>query len=100
MSGSTLPQIETFLPSSRQNGGPFYRFGSLDVVAADGRTMLAMKIRASRGRRDEPDIALLLVSCGVTTVEQAFALCEKYFPEDPAPSRARPILDCLLPPEK
>ena len=75
---------------------PLYRFGSLEVLAADDRTMLAMKIRASRGRRDEPDIALLLTSCGVTTVEQAFALYEEYFPEDPAPPRARSILEYLL----
>ena len=79
---------------------PLYRFGSLEVLAADDRTMLAMKIRASRGRRDEPDIAVLLISCGVTTVEQAFALYEEYFPEDPAPSRARTILEFLLSPEK
>lgn len=79
---------------------PLYRFGSLEVLAADDRTMLAMKIRASRGRRDEPDIAVLLISCGVTTVEQAFALYEEYFPEDPAPPRARSILEFLLSPEK
>ncbi len=75
---------------------PLFRFGSLEVLAADDCTMLAMKIRASRGRRDEPDIALLLTSCGVTTVEQAFALYEEYFPEDPAPPRARSILEFLL----
>jgi hypothetical protein len=75
---------------------PVYQFGSLEVLAADDRTMLAMKIRASRGRRDEPDIALLLASCGITTVDQAVALYEEYFPEDPAPKRARAILEHLL----
>lgn len=75
---------------------PLYRFGPLEVLAADDRTMLAMKIRASRGRRDEPDIALLLQECGITSVEQAFALYEEYFPEDPAPWRARAILEQLL----
>lgn len=75
---------------------PLYHFGSLEIVAADDRTMLAMKIRASRGRRDEPDIALLLQSCGITSVGQAFALYEEYFPEDPAPKRARAILEYLL----
>ena len=79
---------------------PLYHFGSLEVLAADDRTMLAMKIRASRGRRDEPDIAVLLTSCGVTTVEQAFALYEEYFPDDPAPSCARHILEYLLSSEK
>ena len=75
---------------------PLYHFGTLDILAADDRTMLAMKIRASRGRRDEPDIALLLEQCDVTSVEQAFELCEEYFPEDPPPGRARLILEHLL----
>ena len=75
---------------------PLYHFGTLDILAADDRTMLAMKMRASRGRRDEPDIAFLLEKCGITSVEQAFALYEEYFPEDPAPRRARSILEHLL----
>jgi hypothetical protein len=75
---------------------PLYTFGSLEVLAADDRTMLAMKIRASRGQRDEPDIALLLQRCGVTSTEEAMALYEEYFPEDPAPKRTRTILDYLL----
>jgi hypothetical protein len=58
--------------------------------------MLAMKMRASRGRRDEPDIALLLERCGITSVAQAFALYEEYFPEDPLPKRAYSILEHLL----
>jgi hypothetical protein len=74
-----------FIPVFKSpNWQPLYRFGSLEVLAADDRTMLAMKIRASRGRRDEPDIALLLQRCGITSVEQAVALYEEYFPEDPA----------------
>jgi len=77
---------------------PLYHFGSLEIVAADSRTMLAMKIRASRGRRDEPDIALLLRECGVTTINEAMALYQEYFPEDPAPRRALAILEYLLQP--
>ena len=79
---------------------PLYRFGSLEILAADNRTMLAMKIRASRGRRDEPDIALLLQLCGITSVEQAIELYEEYFPEDPPPKRASAILTYLLQTER
>jgi hypothetical protein len=75
---------------------PLYHFGSLEIVAADNRTMLAMKIRASRGQRDEPDIALLLKRCDIGSVDEAFALYDEYFPEDPAPERARRILNHLL----
>jgi len=75
---------------------PLYRFGSLEVLAADDRTMLAMKIRASRGSRDEPDIAVLLKACTISSVEQAMQLYVEYFPEDPAPERARLILKNIL----
>ena len=72
---------------------PVIKFGSLEVAVADHRTMLAMKIRASRGRRDEPDLRVLLTQCGVTSVEQAFEIHAEYFPEDPAPKRARLMLE-------
>ena len=75
---------------------PLYRFGSLEVLPADDRTMLAMKIRASRGSRDEPDIAVLLKACMITSVTEAMQLYEEYFPEDPAPERARLILKNIL----
>ena len=55
-----------------------------------------MKIRASRGRRDEPDIALLLQLCEIDTVQAAFSLYEEYFPEDPPPLRARSMVEFLL----
>jgi len=75
---------------------PLFQFGTLAVLTADNRTMLAMKIRASRGRRDEPDIALLLRLCDIRSVHQAYALYDEYFPEDPAPKRARAMLEDLL----
>ena len=75
---------------------PLFQFGSLAILACDDRAMLAMKIRASRGRRDEPDIAFLLDACGIATVDEAFALYDEYFPEDPPPYRARAILEFLL----
>jgi hypothetical protein len=75
---------------------PVVKLGSLEVAVADDRTMLAMKIRASRGRRDEPDLAVLLKKCAVTSVDQAFELYDEYFPEDPAPKRSRLMLEHLL----
>lgn len=72
-----------FIPAFKSpDWRPLFQFGSLDILAADNRTMLAMKIRASRGRRDEPDIAFLLQACGITTVTEAFALYEEYFPDE------------------
>jgi hypothetical protein len=73
-----------------------YFLWATSVAVADNRTMLAMKIRASRGRRDEPDLATLLQSCKVKSVEEALMLYDEYFPEDPPPKRARLILEQLL----
>lgn len=67
---------------------PVMRLGTLEVFAADARSMLAMKMRASRGRRDEADLVFLLDECGIRTEEEAVSLYDEYFPEDPMPDRA------------
>jgi hypothetical protein len=71
---------------------PVFKVGSVEVVVADERTLLAMKLRASRGRRDEADIQFLLNRCQITSVEDALLLYEEYFPEDGLPPRAMPML--------
>jgi hypothetical protein len=68
------------------------KVGKIDVVAADERTMLAMKLRASRGARDQDDIEFLLRKCGIEDEVAARALYDEYFPEDPLPQRALPML--------
>ncbi len=75
---------------------PVRKVGTLELFTADARAMLAMKMRASRGRRDEPDIALLLKECRITTEEEALSLYEEYFPEDPLPERALPMIRFAL----
>jgi hypothetical protein len=62
------------------------------VVVADERTLLAMKMRASRGGRDEADIQFLLDKCQITSVDDALSLYEEYFPEDELSPRAIPML--------
>ena len=69
-----------------------FTVGTVEVVVADERTLLAKKMRASRGRRDEVDIKFLLDRCGVSSVDEALALYEEYFPEDELPDRALPML--------
>ncbi|MBF6557108.1 MAG: hypothetical protein IVW52_13250 [Acidimicrobiales bacterium] len=71
---------------------PVFKVGSVEVVVADERTLLAMKLRASRGRRDEADIQFLLNKCQITSVEDALLLYVEYFPEDGLPPRAMPML--------
>lgn len=75
---------------------PVRKVGTLEIFSADARAMLAMKMRASRGRRDEVDLAFLLRECGVTTVEDATSLYNGFFPEDPLPERALPMIRFAL----
>ncbi len=55
-----------------------------------------MKIRASRDRRDEVDLKFLLNECGVTSVAEATSLYVEFFPEDPWPDRALPMIRFAL----
>jgi hypothetical protein len=75
---------------------PVRKVGTLEIFAADARAMLAMKMRASRGTRDEVDLAFLLHECGITTVEEATSLYDEFFPEDPLPERALPMIRFAL----
>ncbi|MFO7589955.1 MAG: hypothetical protein R6X23_03540 [Acidimicrobiia bacterium] len=51
------------------------------IFVAGPRHMLAMKLRAARGRRDETDIEALLDRCGIRTLGAAEALFEEYYPD-------------------
>ncbi len=83
-----------FIPVFKEpNWQPILKSGNVEIVAADERSMLAMKMRASRGSRDRLDINFLVKRCGVTSVAEARDLYEEYFPEDPLPERALPLLD-------
>ena len=83
-----------FIPAFKEpDWQPILKSGNVEIVAADERSMLAMKMRAGRGSRDRLDISFLVRRCGVTTVAEARDLYEEYFPEDPLPERALPLLD-------
>jgi hypothetical protein len=83
-----------FIPIFKEpNWQPIRKSGNVEVVAADERSMLAMKMRAGRGSRDRADINFLVKRCGITSVAEALNLYDEYFPEDPLPDRALPLLD-------
>jgi hypothetical protein len=85
--------VTIYLPSFKEpDWRPTLKFENLEVSTADARSLLAMKMRASRGSRDIGDIRLLLVQCGIRTESDALSLYEEYFPEDPIPERATPLL--------
>jgi hypothetical protein len=83
-----------FIPAFKEpNWQPILKSGNVEIVAADERSMLAMKMRAGRGSRDRLDIKFLVKRCGVTSVAEALDLYDGYFPEDPLPDRTLPLLD-------
>jgi hypothetical protein len=85
---------QQFIPVFKEpNWQPILKSGNVEIVAADERSMLGMKMRAGRGSRDRLDINFLVKRCGITSVAEALQLYEEFFPEDPLPDRALPLLD-------
>lgn len=54
-----------------------------------------MKAFAARNR-DEEDLRTLVGIIGLTTLEPALALCERFFPHEPLPGRSRAMLEDLF----
>ena len=85
--------VKVYLPlASESEWRPVITVGTLEVVPANERTLLAMRMRASRGSRDEADIEFLLGTCQIISVSDAPALYEEYFPEDELPPHVIPVL--------
>jgi hypothetical protein len=58
--------------------------------------LLAMKLRASRGRRDADDIAFLLERCDIESIDHAADLYEHYYPREVLSERAVARIDDWL----
>ncbi len=85
---------QQFIPIFKEpNWQPILKSGNVEIVAADERSMMAMKMRAGRGSWDRLDINFLVKRCGITSVAEALELYEEFFPEDPLPDRTLPLLD-------
>lgn len=86
-----------FVPAFREpDWRPVVRVGGVEVVAADAKSMLAMKLRAGRGKRDLGDVVFLLRRCRLSTSDGVLALYAQYLPEDPLTARGRAILDAAI----
>ena len=75
---------------------PVIRVGHVEIAVAPPDLLLAMKLRAARGRRDLDDIEDLLHVCGIATADDALHLFEEYFPDDVLPDRALEALTQML----
>jgi hypothetical protein len=56
--------------------------GGVVVLVARPKLLLAMKLRAGRGRRDADDIDRLLDACGIASLVDAVELFDGYYPQD------------------
>ncbi|KQM82595.1 hypothetical protein [Agromyces sp. Leaf222] len=73
-----------------------YDDGTVVVQVASAEAMLVMKLRANRPGRDERDLANLMAIGGITTVDDAEALYESYYPADLLPDRAVRMVERIL----
>ena len=69
-------------PVGMEDWTEIFREGDLSVSVGSAAMLLAMKLRANRGRRDTEDIEYLLSVCGVTSLEEAQDIYERYHAQD------------------
>jgi hypothetical protein len=72
---------------------PIMTVGDVNVFVASAKMMLAMKLRAGRGRRDLSDLPPLIAATGVTSRANVQALYDEFYPHDPMADRSRSWLD-------
>jgi hypothetical protein len=96
-SGWLNDAVKVFMPvHGEQVHQPVLEVGSVSVSVAAPDLLLAMKLRAARGRRDLEDIAVLVGACGLTSVDEAKAIFEAFFPEHDLSVRALGALEAAL----
>jgi hypothetical protein len=69
---------------------------NLEILAADERTLFAMKCAAARTQEDAADIRLLAERLAVRSSAEALEVVLRYYPEERLPVRTRPLLEELL----
>ena len=67
------------------------------VCIAGPRLLLAMKLLAGRGRRDQTDIDRLLETLGITSIEDAVSLFDHYYPTEVIKPNAMRQLESRFP---
>lgn len=70
--------------------------GNVQVRVASPQMLLAMKLRAHRGRRDNDDIEELLKICNITSVEEVETIYDSIYSQDVLNEEARLIVLSFL----
>ena len=75
------------------------KVGGIEVRYASPELLLAMKLKADRGRRDRPDIAELIKLCGINHIEDIEALYARFHHQEVLAARTKDaIVQMLTPP--
>ena len=88
-------RMQGFLPPDGiDDSREFIERGGVTITLGSARTLLALKLRASRPNRDFEDIAVLIRACNITTVTECEALVEEFFlGEEEIPPRGYKLLE-------
>ncbi len=70
--------------------------GDVTVSTAPAKMLLAMKLKANRGRRDADDINRLLAICHIKSVDQAQQVYERYHAQETLSASAVARIDAYL----
>ena len=89
-------QASVYAAADRDPSAPrVFDHAGLRVLAASAEHMLAMKVMAGR-QRDVHDIEVLLAQLDLTTVAEVMEVCDRVFPDESVPDRARLLVEDLL----
>lgn len=75
---------------------PLHDDDLVSIWVATPGSLLAMKLRAARPSRDADDIAMLLALLDISTVDEAEAVFEHYFPGELPPEPAYALLTSIF----
>lgn len=73
-----------------------YEDERVKVSVASPKTLLAMKVHASRLGRDVQDIANLLAICGINDLQGVGQLMDEYYPGEGVSNRAHQVVSFIL----
>ena len=72
------------------------KIGNIELKVASPELLLAMKLKASRGRRDNEDIIELLALCKIDSVDQVLVIYEEVYAQEVPKKSAMELLQSQI----